>query len=211
MKLCVSGPEGTGKSTLARALAARLELPDDAVAEPDEGPIMARMRSYVKAHPTATDLGVLQTIRGRHPEEYLHLLEVLVEEQALMGRRRGADGFVSSWSPVDAAALALQHCRAASSGHWPRIDQFVQRCVQLADRSYELIIYLDPEHFVAEDTADRRINDAKYITEVDLLTRGLYQRAGIEVLSLTSSTVEDRVLEALPRARNGPYRRIPNT
>jgi predicted ATPase len=161
-RLAVSGASGTGKSTLARALAQRLEVP-----YLEEG-----MRRRLEA---GLDLHTL----SHH--EHRALTESLLEEMLAAADRAVAHhgGFVCDRCPLDMAAFWLYYRFAMD-------EQATSRFMQRADRAlgiFDAVVLLPREALVLEDDGVRSANPWIQL-HFDALLQAMVNRAGDSVMVL---------------------------
>ena len=183
MKIGICGPQSSGKSTLARALAGRLGLP--LIEE--------------QARVVAQGMGVMseEMLRRANPE-----LQVEFQRRCLQQQQRAEaqhpGGFVSDRTVVDNAAywLAWNH---AHSNLYYRYGYLVD-CQRHA-ASYDLIVYCPPLGTEPEDDGFR-IPSRLYQQEIDLLIRTLL--VGWELPFITAEgSVEERVQQVLSEVTKG--------
>ena len=194
MAFAIAGASGTGKTTLARAIAGELAIP---YRDMSFGRI-ARERGYPSA---VADM----TINARMDMQFACLAAYEIELSTWEGP------FVTDRSPIDMIGYVLAEVGMHANTHptmAARIVTYVRACVDATREAIAAILVARPLGMY-ETSPHRPGEDAAYQTHVQLLIEGgLAQLDGsLPTIALPKADVDTRVAAALPLLREVGARR----
>lgn len=176
VRIGITGSQGTGKSTLATALARMLDLP--LITE--------------QARRVAKEMGItsLKELKNDGEKGKLFQLNCLTYQLAAE-RARSNSGFISDRTTIDNAAYWLKW----HAHKWPSDtsnNYYKQAMTNI--KNYDLVIYVPPEITPADDGF--RSIDREYQLEIDFYIRTFLALSEANYITVQGS-VEDRVNRVL--------------
>lgn len=177
MRIGICGAQGTGKSTLARALAKDLNLP---LIE-EQARIAAHKLGITRPSKDLTenpDLGIVF-------ELYCLTLQLRSEEQC-------NQGFVSDRTLIDIVVYWKKWCEHKSP---PDLSTLIYDLCKQRAQKYDLVVYVPTEIPLKGDNF--RSTDKRYQAEMDSLARTMIEFCSPPRVITVTGTVEERVAQVL--------------
>lgn len=174
MRIAMTGTHGTGKTTLARALAERLKMP-----------LITDCARQV-----ARGMGIEHVSSITADKTRARKFQWSVVHELMRAECNYPAGFVSDRSMLDCLAYWEAYHLGESTGY---------TCLCL-HHHYDLLVYVLPEIPCADDGF--RSTDERLRREVDVIIRGLLEYTKTPVVKVTG-TVEERLMQVLERLNGG--------
>ncbi len=181
MKIAITGTHGTGKTTLARALAAKTGLP--LIVE--------------QARVVAAEMGLTNCNQLLNSPERAKAFQERVLERQIAEQIKHPEGFIADRSTLDAIAYWKLYLGNTKSQVSPgtKTDRYIYKARLHAWKGLDLLVYIPPVILGGED--EFRLKG--HHIEVDLFIQQevklLRESGRVQVVVLKSKTLDERLAE----------------